>query len=82
MKAVMKSVRMDDPSREFKLFDIKNMVDYSSWLLRAAARGYEIYREEPDYLVIYLSSKDHPNVQFQVAFREGETLADYMKECE
>ena len=82
MQAVMMSARMDDPFAEYKIFDMKNMVEYSSWLLRASARGYEIYREEPDHLVIYLSSKTHPNVKFQVAFREGTCLADYTKGLE
>lgn len=78
MLAVMSSVRKDDPSHEYKVFDMMDMVGYSKWLFRAFDRGYEIYREEPDGQVIYLSGKDQP-MYFQVAFREGTTLADYTK---
>lgn len=77
MLAVMSSVRMDDPSAAYKIFDLKDMVDYSNWLFRAFKRGYEIYCDDHDHLVIKLSSAEHTNVQFQIAFREGTTLADY-----
>ena len=70
MMAIMSSVRADDPSCEYHEFDRKTMTEYTSWLLRAAARGYEISREEPDHQVVYLSSQTHKNVSFQIAFRQ------------
>ena len=70
MMAIMSSVRAYDPSCNYHEFARKTMTEYTSWLLRAAARGYEISREEPDHQVVYLSSQTHKNVSFQIAFRQ------------